>query len=92
MSYPQYTSNEAIREIRDRSRRIESRLTALTQKLGFTTPAKRPVFNPDDGVVSVPSREVALDEVLAAIPPTWQGDVVVMIGENYICHIEVEKE
>lgn len=83
------SKDPAIAEILDRSRRIESRLTSFILKSGFSTKATRPEWNAADVSVTVPSKEVALDEVLCAIPGHITDDVAVVFAGKTICIISL---
>lgn len=80
------SDDPAVQEILDRVRRLESRVTALTNKMGFTVPVTKPRWVARDGAapakVIVPSPETALDEILAAIPEDYHDTVVVRIGQD----------
>jgi hypothetical protein len=78
-----------INEILDRSRRIESRLTSFINKSGFTVLNKKPVWDGHMLSVTVPSREVSLDEVLAAIPAGVLDDVMVIFAGKTYCIISL---
>lgn len=81
------SNDPAISEILDRCRRIESRLTSFINKAGFTTKAKKPTWDGRDMSVTIPSREVSLDEVLAAIPDGITDDVAVVFAGKTYCVI-----
>lgn len=81
------SGDPVINEILDRSRRIESRLTAFINKAGFTTSNKKPEWDGRDLSVTIPSREVSLDEVLAAIPDGVTDDVAVVFAGKTYCVI-----
>ena len=79
----------ALEEILDRSRRIESRLTSFIAKSGFSTGGKRPEWNRDDETIIVPSREIALIEVINAVPFHVTKAVPVIFAGHTICTINV---
>ena len=79
----------AIAEILDRSRRIESRLTSFILKSGFSTRAAKPTWDAHDCAVTIPNREVALDEVLAAIPTHATENVAVVFMGKTLCVINL---
>ena len=82
-------NDTAIEEILDRSRRIESRLTSFIAKSGFSTGGKRPEWDRIDETIVVPSREIALIEVINAIPSRITKDVPVIFAGRTICTINV---
>ena len=60
-----------VREVKDRSRRIETRLTKLMEKMGLETHATKPVWQ--DGFVEVHSISTAIKDILEAIPDEYIG-------------------
>jgi hypothetical protein len=67
-----------IAEVRDRTRRIETRLTKWLESIGFETHAQKPLwFGPDDQVavsdafVELPSLYVSIKDILESIPPGY---------------------
>lgn len=65
-------ATDPVIEIRDRTRRIEMRLTTLMEAQNIETGVHRPVWS--NGVVHIPSRMSSLRDVLAAVPETWPRD------------------
>lgn len=61
--------SEIVREIRDRARRIETRLTKFLEQSGFNAQTQRPFLNADDQLV-IPSMYCSLKDILAAVPPS----------------------
>ena len=59
---------DRIGEIQDRLRRIETRLTKYMQERGFETQTHTPVYDRAGDLLTVPSLDVRLKDVLAAIP------------------------
>ena len=59
---------DRIGEIQDRLRRIETRLTKYMQERGFETQAQVPIYGGSNDRISIPSLDVRLKDVLAAIP------------------------
>lgn len=54
------------KEVRDRLRRIETRLTKYLEQQGFDTQRKLPVWKGSS--IEIPSMECAVADILAAIP------------------------
>ena len=83
---------DRIGEIQDRIRRIETRLTAWMQWSGFETQVQKSVWVSDPaGTIEVPSRDVRLKDVLAAIPDDWCGPILIVHKGAPICRlIELE--
>ena len=59
---------DRIGEIQDRLRRIETRLTKYMQERGFETQAQVPIYGGSNDRITIPSLDVRLKDVLAAIP------------------------
>jgi hypothetical protein len=55
-------------EMKDRLRRIETRLTSFMEQNGFDTGSKKPEWRQDH--VVIPSMSARLDDILAVIPVT----------------------
>ena len=79
------SADPAIAETLDRTRRIESRLTSLINKLGFISPGKKPIWDGSDLTVTIQSKETALDEVLGVIPDHVTDDVAIMFAGKTLC-------
>lgn len=64
-------------EILARSKRIETKVSKLMERLGFADDAgDRPEW--EDGSVKIPSMEVSFKQILEAIPKSWTGPVLIM--------------
>jgi hypothetical protein len=67
------TDSEILKELRDRARRTETRLTKYMEAQGFNTETAKcawvPCRDPDEAYISIPSRQCALQDILAVIPP-----------------------
>ena len=75
--------NADTKEIRDRVRRIETRLTTFLVAQGVDTGAQKPRFEPHPGqraYLHLPSRHTSIEECRAAIPDTYFGAVTLLIG------------
>lgn len=79
-----------VREVKDRSRRIETRLTKLMTHLGYETQASMPEWR--DNHVEVPSISTAIKDVLAVIPDNWNANVPVPVlhKRERLCYIMKE--
>lgn len=75
------------KEVRDRVRRIETRLTKLLRHLGLDEQGSMPYWNESVECIEVPSISVALKDVVAAIPPHDQAHVAVRHKNVLICYI-----
>lgn len=64
-----------LREMKDRLRRMETRFVQLAEHMGFDTEKKLPTFAA--GQVQLPSMKTSLDDILAALPHSWDGEVAV---------------
>ena len=62
-------SDKQVKELLDRTRRIETRLTGGLQFLGYETGSERPVFN--NGIITIPTPATALRDIMAVVPADW---------------------
>lgn len=67
-----------MKEVVDRCRRMETRLTRFLESQGFDTQVKRAMWRDDDpssaglrSTIVVPSPAVSLKEVLTTVPSYW---------------------
>lgn len=74
------------KEVRDRVRRIETRLTKLLRHLGLDEQGSMPEWNDSQENVQVPSTAVALKDVIAAIPD-GEAHVAVRHKGVLLCYI-----
>lgn len=65
------------RELLDRTRRIETRLTKFMEAQGFDTQVQRPQW--EDGIIHAPTSAIALKDCLAVIPPDWNPDYAITV-------------
>ena len=73
---------EPMKELLDRTRRIETRLTRYLADRGFDVESQKPVYDEHLRQLRIPSRKVALQECLDVLP---DGDLVpVLIGTQCI--------
>jgi len=70
-----------IKEIGDRMRRLETRLTKFMETQGFETKSRRPVFEPGEsiGTVSIPSMGCSVKDILASISEDWDQGLEVQV-------------
>ena len=61
------------KEVKDRVRRIETRLTGFMQWSGYNPGSEKPVWHPE-GRVSIPTPGVSLRDMLAVVPADWPAD------------------
>lgn len=71
-------------EIRDRLRRIETRLTAFIAWSGFDAKVQQPTFNGDR--VQIPSLDVRLSDIIRVreIPRGRAGPIKLYIRDSYV--------
>jgi hypothetical protein len=81
-------SAQAIKEIQDRVRRLETRMTKWLEEQGFDTGVKRPTWEPA-GIVQVPSMDCSLKHILSVIPGDWDADeeIAVVFREAHVASI-----
>lgn len=73
-----------IKETRDRSVRIETRVTKLLKMMECETKTQAARFNARGQFVMVPSRDISLADVIAAVPDGIH-EFDVMVGTDHIC-------
>jgi hypothetical protein len=91
---PYGTLEEMVREILDRSRRTETRVTIVANSMGLDTQAQRPVWC-EDGSVSIPSMDCSVKDILATIPSHFQfgeSEVEVLHKSRHVMWFFVNKE
>jgi hypothetical protein len=75
-----------VGEIKDRCRRMETRLTRYMEAQGFDTTARPPTWR--EGEITIPSPAVSLKDILNVIPDTWGERGVAVIHKGaHIAHI-----
>ena len=62
------------KEIVERMRRVEKRLTRYFLHVGFDSGSRHAVWC--NGCIDVPTMDISLKEVLAAVPSGWQARTV----------------
>ena len=85
------TSEEQLKEVYDRVRRVETRLTSFFHFMGFDTTAGKPVWIEKTGTIIVPTDASSLKEILAAIPTHWDRDAEVWCKGKFVCIVAKEK-
>ena len=80
-------------ELVKRTRRIETRLVGLIERLGYATPSQKPKFVQATGnarcYVAMPSPHTSLQEVSAVIPATHTEAVELYVGADYFGLLDV---
>lgn len=75
-----------IKETRDRAVRIETRVTKLLKLMEVDTNTQSARYNGRGGFVLVPSRDVSIKEVLAAMPE-GVDEAEVVVGTDHVCTV-----
>lgn len=91
--------SEELKEVRDRLRRMETRLVKLMEHMGFDSERKlpdfrtRPLGNDRAGIVEVPSTMVSIEDIVNAIPKDWDPmqQVRVMHKGELVCYVYVKE-
>ena len=84
MPPPRKTEHE--REIIDRLRRMETRLTRYLDQNGFDIRTGKPKF--EKGRLTIPSPQSSLKECLDAVPKDWAQPVDVYVGDDYLTTLD----
>ena len=75
------TDMSILNEIRDRMRRVETRVTKFLESQGFDTGTKRSRW--ERGVIHVPSPQTGMKDILETIPPGWdRSEPVIVMHEG----------
>lgn len=75
-------TDETTREIVERCRRIETRLTKFLESQGFDTHVKRPFWN--GKAVVIPSLGCSVQDMLSAIPADHREDGVPVVNQGVV--------
>tara|TARA_R110000868_G_scaffold261331_3_gene519422 strand:+ start:2579 stop:2851 length:273 start_codon:yes stop_codon:yes gene_type:complete len=67
-----------LKEIADRCRRMETRLTKFMEAQGFDTRVQRPLFLVT-GELRIPSPAVSLQDCLAVVPGDWDPEEEIIV-------------
>jgi hypothetical protein len=78
-----------LREVADRCRRTETRVTMVANHIGVEAGGSKPVFDAQNHRMVVASRKTSIDDVLDAIPRDHRGDVYVCVGDDYLMTVNV---
>lgn len=90
--YPGGDAGRENKEILDRTRRIETRLTVLAKALGINVGGGSPVWNDEAGRVQVPSPNCSLAECMRVVPEGMRcNDIDVYVGDDYLMTFFVER-
>jgi hypothetical protein len=81
-----------LKEIKDRLRRTETRVTKWLESQGFETGVQRPHW--EAGKIEVPSSSCSIKDLLSAIPETWDGEseIVVRVKGDYLMSVYLHPE
>jgi hypothetical protein len=80
--------NEGVKEVRDRARRTETRLTTFLNSQGHDTKVTRPRFDPVGMAIFIPSPDSAVRDLLDSIPADMrENEVAVKLGNEVIGYI-----
>ena len=70
-------TDEDSREIRDRVRRVETRLTKLCEAMGVDAGGSKPVW--EDGRIELPNVSCSFRDVINSIPNDWPAEQAVPV-------------
>ena len=90
------TPEHMITETRDRTRRIETRLTKFMEAQGFDTGTQRSRWLGvvgDTGTIDVPTVGASLREIMNTLPPDWDDrDVDLIVNGKYIATLFIQPQ
>lgn len=66
-----------VREVLDRLRRVETRVTTFMIAQGFDVAVTPPIWN--EGTITLPSMGCSLRDILKAVPEGWNVDEAVEV-------------
>jgi len=72
-----------LKEMKERMRRMETRLTAFLEVQGYDTGAKQPKWD-HMGKVHIPSVDVSLKKIMRVIPEDWDRGVQIVHQDKNI--------
>lgn len=76
--------DDQIKEVVDRCRRIETRVTKFLEAQGFDTKVRRPEWS-DEGIVTIPSLACSIKDCMAAVPPWWdKNDEIDVVHQDTV--------
>ena len=82
---------DEVKEIVDRVRRIETRVTKMGHAMGVDVGGGRPIWNAAQKRVLLPSPNCSIGECLAVIPEKLRDEEVdFYIGTQYLCTVFVD--
>lgn len=81
-----------IKEIKDRTRRVETRVTRWLESQGFETNIQKPAWHEDRLIV--PTSACSLVDCLSIIPPEWPNDkgIDVYVHDDYLMTVYLSPE
>lgn len=81
-----------LKEIKDRLRRTETRVTKWLESQGFETGVQRPQMT--GNAIEVPSSSCSIKDLLAVVPENWSGEseIVVTVKGDYLMSIYLQPE
>lgn len=84
-------ADQADKEILDRVRRIETRVTKMGHAMGVDVGGCRPLWNAAQKHIMLPSPNCSIGECLAVVPETMRKENVdIYIGTHYLCTVFVD--
>lgn len=75
-------------EIKDRLRRMETRLVKLFEHLGFDTERKKPTCK--NGRIELPSMQTSVEDIMELMTPSYGISAAVFHKNKYVMTIKVE--
>lgn len=69
--------DDQMKEIVDRCRRIETRITKFLETQGFDTKVRRPHWQ--HGVITIPSMSCAMNDCLSVVPSDWDPNEEILV-------------
>lgn len=74
------TESERLKDVQDRSRRIETRVTKICEAMGLDAGGLRPIWR--DGTVIVPNMRSGFQDIIETIPAHWPREDEVLVNHK----------
>jgi predicted NAD/FAD-binding protein len=82
------TLQRDVNETRDRTRRVETRITKYLETQGFDTQVRRGQWLPALSIIEVPARDVTLREIIELLPAGHSERVPVVIKNDVVLWVQ----
>lgn len=81
---------EMLREVFDRCRRIETRVTMVANHVGVDAGSEKPVLDKECSSLHVPNRRVALEDIIEALQGRVSRPIDVICDGKYLLTVDFQ--